>query len=450
LIIKNGKAALPGGDDFIQSDILIKGEKIDTVAPALSVPGGADIIDAQGCYVLPGGIDPHVHFDDPGYTDREDFYHGSATAASGGITTVIDMPDTTVPPVICAENLEQKLSVIEKRSVVDFGLYGGVSGQSFEQGFPGWMEELADSVLGFKTYFISGMEEFNRLDHYRFKLVLQTAAELDIPVLLHAEDFEYVTAATEAARREGKDPINYYGSRPETAEILAVLIADELVRETGARVHIVHIGSADAAVLLGRGRLSGETGPHYLEFDLEDFTRIGAPLKCTPPVKSAGNRERLWRFLEEGVIRFVASDHAPCTEHEKNTGSIWTDYAGMPGSGMLFPYMFSKGYMEGRIGLRRLLEVTSGNAARFYGMFDRKGSIAPGKDADLVVIDPLQDWVVRGADFFSKGKITPFEGMTFRGRVKYTVVRGRVVYADGEGILVDPGYGKNIRRRGLR
>lgn len=446
MIIKNGKVALPGRDDFIECDILIAGEKIESVGPDLFSPEKTGVIDALGCYVLPGGIDPHVHFDDPGYTEREDFYHGSAAAASGGITTVLDMPDTTVPPVVCAENLERKLSVVEKKSVIDFGLYGGVSGQAFEKGFPEWMEELADSVLGYKTYFVSGMEEFARLDHYRFRLVLEKASELGVPVLLHAEDFEYVHVATKKERLQGNGPVQYYRSRPETAEILAVLAADELARETGARVHIVHIGSADAAEILKRGRLSGETGPHYLQFGLEDFTRIGAPLKCTPPVKGPGNSERLWRLLRDGVIRFVASDHAPCPTHEKNTGSIWTDYAGMPGSGTLLPFMFSEGYMKGRIGLRRLLEVTSGNAAGFYGL-SGKGSIEAGRDGDLVIIDPEKDWTVRGESFLSKGKITPFEGMTFRGRVKYTLVRGRVVYEDGKGICVEPGYGKYIKRK---
>ncbi len=448
MIIKNGKVAFPDEDDFIQADILIDGEKIEAVGPDLSQTGGKgeNFIDARGCFILPGGIDPHVHFDDPGYTEREDFFHGSSAAASGGITTVIDMPDTSVPPVVSAENLACKLSVIEKKSVVDFGLYGGISRQAFEQGFPVLMEELADDVLGFKTYFISGMESFARLDYYRFKLVLEKAAELGIPVMLHAEDYGYVTAATEAARKEGNGPVHYYRSRPETAEILAVLAADELARETGALVHIVHIGSADAAEVMRGGRLSGETGPHYLQFDLDDFERIGAPLKCTPPVKSPGNKERLWRLLAEGVLRFVASDHAPCPAREKATGSIWTDYAGMPGTGTLLPYVFSEGYMKGRLSLGRLLDVTSGNAAKFYGLSGHKGSIESGKDADFVIIDPAKNWRVMGKDFLSKGKITPFEGMEFRGRVIKTLVRGRVVYSDGDGILVQPGYGRHVRR----
>ncbi|MCK4925424.1 MAG: dihydroorotase family protein, partial [Spirochaetes bacterium] len=154
MIIRNGKVALPGAADFQKVDILIEGEKIAGIGKNVSSGKDAadEIIDAQGLLVLPGGIDPHVHFDDPGYTDREDFYRGSCSAASGGITTVIDMPDTSIPPVTNRENLHHKLEVIEKKAVVDFGLYGGVSAQSYRSGFPRNMEELADTVLGFKTY----------------------------------------------------------------------------------------------------------------------------------------------------------------------------------------------------------------------------------------------------------------------------------------------------------
>ena len=404
MIIKNGKVGLPNWEDFCLVDIRVEGGKIaeigDDLSPANnSVPDM--IIDARGLLVLPGSIDPHVHFDDPGYTEREDFYHGCCAAASGGITTIIDMPCTSVPPVTNKNNLLKKLNAIEKEAVVDFGLYGGVSAQSFEDGFPGNMEELSDTVLGFKTYFISGMESFERLNHYQFKRVLEKAKELELPVLLHAEDYEYVSFATVLCVKEGSDPIHYYRSRPEIAEILAALSATELAKMTKTELHIVHIGAARVAELLRINGITGETGPQYLEFDVKDFERIGSTLKCTPPVKNPENKKKLWKFLAGGQIDFVASDHAPCSIEEKNTGSVWTDYAGIPGSPTLLPYMFSEGYIKGRISLERLLKVTSENAARRYGLFHRKGSIERGKDADFVLIDPEQNWIVRGKDFFS-------------------------------------------------
>ncbi|MBL7199761.1 MAG: dihydroorotase family protein [Anaerolineae bacterium] len=443
MIVKNGRVARSGAREFEALDVRITGERISEIGRGLS--GDGPILDARGLCVLPGGIDPHVHFDDPGYTHREDFYHGSCAAAAGGITTVIDMPCTSVPPVTNASSLGRKLDAIGPKSVVDYGLYGGVRAQSFEGEWAGHMEEIAADVMGFKTYFVSGMESFGRLNHYQFRQVLDVARELGRPVLLHAEDYDYVTAATPVYRRHGDSPADYYGSRPEAAETLAVLAAVELAEGAGADLHIVHLGTAAAGrVLRGRGA-TGETAPHYLAFTLDDFRRVGSPLKITPPLKPGENREELWELLADGTIDFVASDHAPCPAEEKGTGSIWTDYSGIPGCGTLLPYVFSEGYVKGRITLQRTLEVISENAARRYGFADRKGSIAVGKDADLVLIDPQSDWVVRGQQFHSKGKITPFEGVQFRGRIVKTVLRGKVIYDAGEGILAPGGYGRMLR-----
>jgi allantoinase len=458
MIIHNGQVALPGADRFQRLDIRVQEGKIVELGASAETglrAGDEPTIDAAGLLVLPGGIDAHVHFDDPGYTEREDFYHGSCAAASGGITTVVDMPCTSVPPVTSMAHLREKLAAVEGKAAIDFGLYGGVSAQSFAESLERHLAELAPHVLGFKAYFISGMEAFGRLDHYRFHRLLRRAAGLGRPVLLHAEDYDYVTAATEAARREGDRPRHYVRSRPEMAEILAVQAAVRLAEDAGADLHIVHVGTAEAAeiVAASAGRVTCETAPHYLAFDLDDFERIGAPLKVTPPVKGARdgarapNRERLWALLSGGQIDWVASDHAPCPAEEKASGSIWTAYSGLPGTGTLLPYLYAEGYQRGRLSLRRLLEVSAESAARRYGIDDRKGFIAVGHDADFAFIDPGGEWTVRGAAFYSKGKVTPFEGMTLPGRVVRTIVRGTTVYDAERGIVAPAGYGAWLRPR---
>ena len=356
MIIQNGQVALPGKNHPQALDIRVQDGRIAELGPHLA--GESTILDARGLLVLPGGIDPHVHFDTPGYTEREEFYPASCAAASGGITTVIDMPCTSIPPVTNAANLRFKQAAIEHRSVIDYGLYGGVSAQSFAEGGARWMRELAGDVLGFKAYFVSGMPSFERLDHDTFGQVLAVAAELDLPVLLHAEDYDTVQAATPAAMAAGHAPRHYYQSRPEAAEIRAVRAAVDLAREIGADLHVVHVGTAAAARIVGQSRATCETAPHYLAFTLEDFERIGAPLKITPPVKPAPNREQLWELLADGTIAFVASDHAPCPAREKNTGSIWTDYGGIPGTGTMLPYLFSEGYLKQRLSLSRLLRCS--------------------------------------------------------------------------------------------
>jgi len=440
LIIKNGRIAFSGENKFYTRDLRIEQGKIVEIGSDLS---GDSEIDAAGLLIFPGAIDPHVHFDDPGYTAREDFYHGGCAAVSGGVTTIIDMPCTSVPPVTKLENLQHKLQVVRKKAVLDFGFFGGVSGQCFDGNFRNGMTELADYVLGFKTYFISGMESFARLDFEQFRQVLQT----NRPVLLHAEDYETVTAAELIAKAEGSGWRNYYNSRPEEAEIIAVKKAVAMATEIGADLHIVHIGTAAAAEFLaGRKRITGETEPHYLEFSFDDLERIGGALKTAPVVKSPGNAAKLWQMLTDGTISFAASDHAPAPANQKNTGSAWNDYSGIPGTGTLFPYMYSEGFIKREISLARFLEIISENAARRYGLFDRKGSIEVGKDGDLALIDPEANWTVRGRDFYSKGKLTPFEGMTFHGRVAKTIIRGEVVYDFQKGVIAKPGFGKFLKR----
>jgi allantoinase len=422
----------------------MKDGKIVELGPDLGAD--AHVLDVEGLWVLPGGVDPHVHFDDPGYTEREDFFAGSCAAASGGITTVIDMPCTSVPPVTSVENLRRKLAAIEKKAVVDFGLYGGVCAQSFAGDFRRDMLQLAECVLGFKTYFISGMDSFERLNHYQFRQVLDVGRQVGLPVLLHAEDYDYVTAATQVAVKAGGTPRQYYESRPEIAEILAVGSAVALADWVGGDLHIVHVGTARAGELLRGSKTTGETTPQYLAFDERDFERIQGPLKVTPPIKGPGNKDRLWALLADGTIDFVASDHAPSPEKDKHTGSVWTDYAGIPGVGTLLPYMVSEGFIEGRLSLSRLVEATSSAAARRYGLVG-KGEIAVGSDADLVVMDPAAEWVVEGRRFLSKGKVTPFEGMRLKGKVVKTILRGQIIYDGTTGIRAQPGYGRWVRRQ---
>ncbi len=445
MIIRNGQVALPETDEPVALDIRVEGDTIVEIGPRLK--GDREVLDAEGLLVLPGAIDPHVHFDDPGYTEREDFTCGSMAAAAGGVTTVLDMPCTSVPPVTSLDNLQAKLREVEKKSVVDFGFHGGISAQSFDEGFPERLRELAPEVTGFKTYFLSGMETFGRLDLGRFGRVLEETARLGVPVLLHAEDHDFVAEAEPRARRHGGTPLQHYESRPEEAELRAATAAVDLAVRTGAKLHICHVATAGVGELTrGHRNVSAETAPHYLAFDLDDYLRIGAPLKANPPVKRA-EREKLWRLLALNTIAFVASDHAPCPAAEKDTGSIWTAYSGIPGVGTLLPFLLSEGYLARRLALPRFLDAIAGNAARRFGLTERKGFISVGRDADLALVDLADSWTVRGETFLSKGKVTPFEGMTLKGRVILTLVRGRVVYAAGRGVTVAPGWGRRVRRR---
>jgi len=448
MIIKDGLLALPGEGDFRRLDLRISGGRIVEIAQGLGARTGEEVVEARGLLVFPGAIDPHVHFDEPGFTHREDFLHGTSEAAKGGVTTVIDMPCTSLPPVTTRAALENKLAAIGGRAIVDYALYGGVSGHTAGQSVARDMEELAPKVVGFKCYFISGMETFTSVSHDDFARVVARAAGLGRPVLLHAEDRDYIEAAQRrlAAARGSATPTwdDYVDSRPEAAELAACAAALALARGHEGALHIVHVGTSAAAELIAAAGASCETCTHYLAFSCEDFAEKGAALKTAPVVKHRGEREALMRLLAAGKISFVTSDHAPSPSEEKNTGNPLTAYGGIPGTGTLFPYLLSEGYFAGKLPLPRFLEAVSANAARRYGLSGRKGSIAVGMDADLALVNPAATTTIVGSELLSKGKITPFDGMALRGRVETTFVRGKAVYsaASKEKILVDPGYGK--------
>lgn len=467
MIVQNGMAALPKAEKPVPVDLRIEEGRFVEIAPTLTSRNGEERINAQGLWILPGGIDPHVHFDTPGFTAREDFLHGSAEAARGGVTTVIDMPCTSLPPVVSLGALENKLSHIAPLALVDYGLYGGVPGDPRSAGeaqndrarISRAIEELADRVLGFKAYLLSGMDTFPQVNYDELEWAITEAARLGRPLLLHAEEPTYVALATERLRRlHGKTGTwdDYVESRSEAAELMAVAAALALARGREGTLHVVHVSTAEAAEALSAAGATCETCGHYLAFNREDFATQGSSLKTAPPVKGRPNQKRLWELLSQGTIPFVSSDHAPARPEEKRTGSVWTDYGGIPGVGTLVPYLFSEGYLAGRLSLPRFLEAIALSAARRYGLDLRKGSIEVGKDADFSLINPQEQYVFRSKDLYSKGKDTPFDGMILRGRIRSTWLRGQRIYGAEEGdskpgpyadvpaIRVEGGFGKNL------
>ena len=456
MIVKNGALALPHERDFLRRDFRVGIEgRIVALAENLEAEPGEEVVDARGLEVFPGAIDPHVHFDEPGFTHREDFLHGSSEAAKGGVTTVIDMPCTSLPPVTTRAALENKLSFVSKAAVTDYAFFGGVSGHTAEESLALHMEALAPDVVGFKTYFISGMRTFTRVTHDDFKRVVERAAALGRPVLLHAEDLDFVTAAEARLKKargtEAPRWSDYASARSEEAETVAVASAAALARGHERWLHVVHVGTAEAAEFLAEAGASCETCAHYLAFCAEDFDRLGSSLKTAPPVKARGQADRLWALLADGTISFVTSDHAPAPAEEKNTGNLWTDYGGIPGTGTWAPYLYSEGLKTGRLDLGRYLEVSAAAAAERYGLSARKGSLAVGKDADFVLADPEGITKIEGKTLLSKGKITAFEGMRLSGRFLATFVRGSLVHdaaladRNEHPITAAPGSGKFLR-----
>jgi allantoinase len=450
-----------GGDATASAEILALDGRIAEVAPPGSAPSEADeeVVDLGDSLVLPGAIDGHVHFDDPGFTHRENFETGTRAAAAGGVTCVVDMPCTSLPPVTSGASLREKLAVISPKAHVDFLLWGGVSDNALQD--PGWrthLEEIVEEGVGsIKVYMLSGMETFRDLSGRQIADVLAETRRLGIPVGVHAEDRDLVQALTGHLQAQNMDdPLAYAASRPPAAEIKAVETMRDLCRETGARVHIVHLATGWALDVVTAAREEGlpmtaETCPHFLQFTAHDLAEQGALLKTAPVVKSPADRDRLWTGLASGELEFVATDHAAGQwPEEKQTGSIWTDYGGVPGVELLLPYLFSEGARRGRITLERLTEITASAPARFFGVERRKGRVAAGFDADLVAVDESETWTVRSDELHNLNRYTPLDGYRLTGRVRATFLRGERVYrrrVDGSESFGSAGFGQRVRRQ---
>jgi allantoinase len=449
-----------GSDETRAASILVIDGRIAEIAAPDSAPAEADeeILDLGGLLVLPGAIDGHVHFDDPGFTHREDFETGTRAASAGGVTCVVDMPCTSLPPVTSAANLQTKLAVIEAKAHVDFMLWGGVSANAMAE--PEWRENLAEiveaGVASIKVYMLSGMDTFRDLSQSQLAEALAEIARLRVPVGVHAEDREMVQELTSRLQGVGRNgPLDYAASRPPAAEISAVAAMSGLCRETGARVHIVHLSTGAALDIVTAARdeglpMSAETCPHFLEFTEADLRRQGALLKTAPVVKGEADRARLWEGLASGELDYVATDHAAGQwPAEKHTGSIWTDYGGVPGVELSLPYLYSEGVHRGRITLERLTELTASAPARFFGIERRKGRLEPGFDADLVALADQETWTVRAENLHNLNRYTPRVGYDLTGRVRGAFVRGQPAYRLEDSVgerFGDPGLGQHVRR----
>jgi allantoinase len=438
MILRNTLAALPGENDFRKVDVVISQGKIREIVSAGSARiDEGEIFEASGLMMFPGAIDAHVHFDEPGYTHREDFYHGSSEAARGGVTTVVDMPCTSIPPITDLKALETKREIVRNQAVVDYAFFGGINGSSSSEEMEKGIRELAQEVVGFKCYAISGMESFRAVTPSQFSMAISLCKDVGRPLLLHAEDpatiakqMEKILARTDNSQNTWKD---YCFSRPMEAEEKACELAIRLAGDAAEYLHVVHVGTARAAELVAAAKGSCETCAHYLAFDENDFERKGATLKTAPPVKATSQKALLWRLLADGTIAFMASDHAGAPDYEKFTDDPFTAYGGIPGTGTMFPYLLSEGLFAGRLDLPRFLDVSSQAAAKRYGLHKGKGAILPGLDADFVLVDPNSTSLVDPDSMYSKNRITAFAGMRLAGSIVATFVRGTCVYGNGTG-----------------
>lgn len=440
LVVENGKIYTPHG--FFEGSICIDAGKIVSLTKHVTKPDADEIVDAKGHLVLPGIIDMHVHFRDPGFPEREDFETGTRAAAAGGVTTVVDMPNT-VPSVTSPEALYEKIEIAKGKALVDFALIGGAGELK-----PGTLTALAEGgVVGFKTFMIARFRELAASDGQMIDN-FTTIAGTGLPCLVHAENEDIVSRWREKAIASGRlDPIAHAEFRPPVAENEATMRTILLAEGTGVHLHICHMTTRGATEILGwakaRGmNVTGETSTNYLLLTVDIMKKVGPYAKIDPPLRGPEDQKALWKAVNEGVIDVVASDHAPYPREDKEKG--WENIFEAPSGGVnvetSFPLMLDC-FNRGLLKLDRLVEITSTNPANILSLHPKKGALLPGADADLVIVDMKRDFEIKGERLHSKQKTTAFEGYRGRGMPLMTIVRGEIVMEEGE-VLGRPGYGK--------
>lgn len=413
-------------------------------------------IDVKGNIVFSGFIDPHVHFDDPGFTEREDFETGTRSAAAGGITTIIDMPCTSIPPVTTGQNFDYKLNIVKPKAYVDFAFWGGVTPEQVESGeYKKSLKELKDrGIVGVKFYTISGMELYPRMSVPNMDKAFRLMKELNLVCAIHAEDYYLVDYYSHLIQEMGReDPESWSEGRTYEAEPEAIWSVVGITEKVGNKLHIVHLSTKEGLNIIRWAKSRGvdattETCPQYLVFTTEDFKKLGSVLKITPPLREEEDREELWQGLKDGSIDFICTDHAAGKyPEEKSSPDIWKNYAGIPGTQLVVPSMLYYGYHKGRLSLAEIQKLMSENAAKRYGLYPQKGTIQIGSDADFSVVDLDKEWTVEPSKLESKGKYSPLAGEKLKGKIYMTIVRGEIVYREDEGVIGKRGYGQFVKNK---
>ena len=423
------------------ASVHIRGGRIAAIAAFEEVSSNCKLIEAkESSVVMAGLVDTHVHVNEPGRTEWEGFESATRAAAAGGVTTIVDMPLNCIPATTTFDNFQSKLAATGGKLHVDTAFWGGV--------VPGNTGELSGlwgaGVVGFKCFLIhSGVDEFPNVSEMDLREAMPELARLGATLIVHAElpgpiELACCQSSASMGPDNARSYVSFLRSRPRAAENEAVALLIRLSRETGCRIHIVHHSSADALEMLREAKASGtsitaETCPHYLHFTAEEVPDGATEFKCCPPIRERANREELWQALSNGTLDMVVSDHSPCPPEMKlrEQGDFLKAWGGISSLQFRLPIMWTEASKRG-FTINRLAEWCCRAPARLVGMERRKGSLAVGCDADIVIWNPEAEFRLEPRMIHHRHKLTPYAGEVLRGRVEKTFLRGEMVYDDGE------------------
>ncbi|MBI4185839.1 dihydroorotase family protein [Candidatus Berkelbacteria bacterium] len=437
---------VPTKEGNVVRDIAIQDGKIVRVGEAIASALGSEDINVSNMYVVPGFIDGHVHLREMGHSDREDYVTGTQAAAVGGITTVLDMPNSK-PNVITPDDFMARRDRIHGRAYVNIGLYVWACAKNVER-----LHEFKDlGAVAFKVFTAESgaydptFSQYVTTQTEVMARILESVGEFNGLTAIHSESQALIGKYEEEAKKMAPDMKAWLHSRPQVVEDVAVFGEVAIARHANARIHICHVVGKGAVDFVRWAKsnyypnVSCEVAPHNLLMNAEQATEMGSVAKFSPPVHGEEARGALWEGLVDGTIDMVGSDHAPQHYEKKHNPNIWEASPGSPALDYWVPLMLDQ-VAAGRLTMHRLVEVASERPARIFGLYPRKGSLQVGSDADLVVIDINKTSVVDPGKFKSKGKYTPFAGWTMRGIPVMTFVNGTVVAKNGE-ITSEPGAG---------
>jgi allantoinase len=422
-------------EDVRPAAIVVEGERIRDVVSPEHVPAGAEVLEFGDAAILPGLVDSHVHMNDPGRAEWEGFETGTKSAAAGGYTLLVDMPLNCLPPTTDVAALEAKRRAAQGRCWVDWLAWGGVvEGNALE------IEPLAKAgVPGFKCFLVHpGIDGFTMVTESQLRTALPHLARTGLPLLVHAELPGPIEQAAAGLQKEDWTKYEtYLRSRPPEAELAAIRMLLGLCREFRFQLHIVHLSAAEALPELCAARAEGlpvtvETCPHYLHLSAEKIANGSTLFKCAPPIRGEKNRDKLWEGLRYGMIDCVVTDHSPCPPKMKQLGegSFQSAWGGIASLSVALAIVHAESHTLG-FSLNDLARWMSAAPAKLAGCAKRKGKIAAGYDADLVIFDPEHEFVVQESDLYYRHKVSPYLGNRLFGRVKATYLRGNLIYKDG-------------------
>ena len=443
-----------------RADLIIIGERIAGIVSDANDIAADERIDASGLLVMPGGIDIHTHFREPEEFTKEGFTSGSHGAAAGGITTVIEMPQAD-PTTINADQLRAKRLRISKSSIVDMALWGGIVGEPRQESRE-IAEMAAAGAIGFKSFMASSSPSFPAVDAVKLLAAMTAIAPTGLPYALHAEDDVMLQSGLRRTHGAGRrDAMAHAESRPPVIEAVAVNTALYFAELSGCWVHICHCASAGALKLIVDARARGvnvtvETCPQYLALNTGDLVVQHGFARCAPALREQSEVDAIWPFVLDETVDAICSDHSAFTAESKRQGDedIFNAPNGIAGVQTLLPVFFDQAVNKRGMTEMQFVRQIATNPAMMFGLYPRKGALAIGSDADLVLFNPSKEWIASGADMLHKQKWTPFEGKTITGRVVRTIRRGDTIYDDrveagpcaqgipGSGRFLSRGYGE--------